>query len=45
MPGCEWVGEWEEVEINRDSDPYDPQTNFTEQCPVCGELVIEIEEE
>ena len=41
---CGWVGEWEEVYIQRDGDAYDPNTNFIAECPYCFEQVEEEEE-
>jgi len=32
---CGWCGEWDEVQIFRDGDPYDPRTTMYPVCPNC----------
>lgn len=39
---CGWKGE--EPFVDRNGDPYDPETEFIDRCPLCFSLVSEEEE-
>lgn len=41
---CDWTGEKEELFIDRDNDPYDPDTQWYELCPICYSLAESVKD-